>query len=141
MGKKPPLPVGGVVPNLEKPIRLFEVQVSTASSVYFICIGVVLNGVRPADKTEKVVDFGYVMDCLRLSVSEQYPEKVANIHLVEVRKTKSPVSHLAELHRAFDNAGPCLSKAEARLEERQISDKQQSPQNWGSLSLGENTRR
>lgn len=70
---------------------------------------------------------------LRLAVAKQHPEKFAKIDIVELHKTKSPESYLAELRWAFEKAVLCLSQVEARLEEIQVSDKQQSPQIWGSL--------
>lgn len=78
------------------------------------------------------MSLNHVVDCVRLSVLDQYPPKAAEFYPGELRKVKPPYSFLADLHMAFEKTIPRQSKAEERVPERRAKGKQQSPANSSS---------
>lgn len=81
------------------------------SIVHHTHLGTLLKEVWTFDCKDKALNFGYLVDCVRLSVADQYPSRVAEIYPGELRKIRPPHSSLAELHGAFEKAVPFLIQA------------------------------
>lgn len=83
----------------------------------------------------------HIVKCVRLSFIDQCLLKRVQIYNGKLRNVTLPYSSLADLHRAFDKATLCQSRAEERSPEKRAQGKQQPLANffWHPRSHGSRT--
>lgn len=109
----------------------FKVKLSTTLCVmYDLCLCTLYNDLRAAERIEKAVNSGYLMDGVRRSGAVQYPSNVAEMYHGELREIKPPYSSLAEVHRVFEKLIPCQLRAASSSFEQGRGPKRDG--RWGS---------
>lgn len=78
--------------NVKERFRSFDVKMGATFSVYFTSLCVILNDIGAAEKNEREINFGHVMDCVGKSVRHRS---------TRVRQPKiTPKSHRGLVHSA-----------------------------------------
>lgn len=118
--------------NLVERSRTFQVKVGTTFSVYFIRLCIILNDIRATQITKDEVNLTLYMDCVQLSVLDEYRTKAAKVYPGELSKARLPYVSLADPHRAFKRATPRQSKTKERSPEGRAPGEGRTPRNSGS---------